>query len=207
MDSSHRSLGLLYESEKVGLATAEELSRQKEQLKNTEHRLDDINATLKTSERHLQGVKSVFGGIMNYLTGRRAAPGTAGPATAGGPNSMPVHSSSMPPIHSSSESSIHDLKNQPQQHQNHPGLRVRGMGGGGAAPDFTSPSSSHVDEMLDRNLQDMSAGLSRLKGLAEGLNSELNEHNQIIDSIEDKVEQNKWRVDKQNKDMAKLLKK
>ena len=69
LDSSHRSLGLLYESEKVGLATAQELNRQKEQLKSTEQRLDDINATLKTSERHLQGVKSVFGGIMNYFQG------------------------------------------------------------------------------------------------------------------------------------------
>jgi hypothetical protein len=32
------SVGLLYESEKVGLATAEELQRQKEQLKQTEVR-------------------------------------------------------------------------------------------------------------------------------------------------------------------------
>ena len=54
LDSSNRSLGLLYESERAGAATAEELNRQKEQLKRTEERLDDINSTLKTSERHLQ---------------------------------------------------------------------------------------------------------------------------------------------------------
>ncbi len=54
VDSSNRSLGLLYESERAGVATAEELNRQKEQLKRTEERLDDINSTLKTSERHLQ---------------------------------------------------------------------------------------------------------------------------------------------------------
>ena len=54
VDSSNRSLGLLYESERAGAATAEELNRQKEQLKRTEERLDDINSTLKTSERHLQ---------------------------------------------------------------------------------------------------------------------------------------------------------
>jgi synaptosomal-associated protein 29 len=73
LDSSQRSLGLLYESEKVGVATADELSRQKDQLKNTEQRLDDINSTLKQSERHLNGIKSVFGGLRNYFSGKGAA--------------------------------------------------------------------------------------------------------------------------------------
>ncbi len=38
----------------VGLATAEELTRQKEQLMLTEQRLDDINSTLRNSEKHIQ---------------------------------------------------------------------------------------------------------------------------------------------------------
>ena len=58
------------------------------------------------------------------------------------------------------------------------------------------PAAS-VDDALDRNLDDMAAGLSRsvcrnkfpssysiffrLKGLAQGLNSELNEHNDLLD--------------------------
>ena len=41
--------------------------------------------------------------------------------------------------------------------------------------------SGSVDEALDRNLDDMASGLARLKGLAQGLNSELSEHNQILD--------------------------
>ena len=73
LDSSNRSLGLLFESERAGIETAEELNRQKEQLKRTEERLDDINSTLKTSERHLQGIKSVFGGIKNYFSSRNAS--------------------------------------------------------------------------------------------------------------------------------------
>ena len=38
-----------------------------------------------------------------------------------------------------------------------------------------------MDEALDRNLDDMASGLARLKGLAQGLNSELSDHNQILD--------------------------
>ena len=80
-----RSISLLYESERTGQATAEELLRQKEQLKQTESRLTDINSTLKQSERHLQGIKSVFGGIRNYFKGGPAAAGVPGaaPMTAG----------------------------------------------------------------------------------------------------------------------------
>ncbi len=47
VESSQRSLGMLYESEKVGQNTASDLARQKEQLRSTEARLDDINSTLK----------------------------------------------------------------------------------------------------------------------------------------------------------------
>ena len=49
LKSSDRSLGLLFESEKVGAATAEELGRQKETLLRTEGRLDEINHTLKVN--------------------------------------------------------------------------------------------------------------------------------------------------------------
>ena len=67
LQSSERSLGLLYESERAGIATAEELDRQKETLKKTEERLDDINSTLKTSERHLQ-VCVIYNNIFNGMT-------------------------------------------------------------------------------------------------------------------------------------------
>ena len=67
LDSSNRSLGLLYESERAGAATAEELNRQKEQLKRTEERLDDINSTLKTSERHLQVLTNTLLHLMSRI--------------------------------------------------------------------------------------------------------------------------------------------
>ncbi|QQP56283.1 Snap-25 synaptosome-associated protein component of snare complex [Caligus rogercresseyi] len=50
-------------------------------------------------------------------------------------------------------------------------------------------------------------GLSRLKVLAHGLNKEMDEHNGILDRIDDGVGKNAWRIEKQNKDMSKLLKK
>jgi len=36
------------------------------------YRLDEINSTLNNSERHLNGMKSIFGGIRNYLFAKRS---------------------------------------------------------------------------------------------------------------------------------------
>jgi hypothetical protein len=91
----------------------------------------------------------------------------------------------------------------PHQHQayqdHHPGLRNK--------PGLMQKPAGSVDEALDRNLDDMASGLARLKGLAQGLNSELSDHNQILDRVTDKTEVVGFKVDKQNKDMNKILKK
>jgi len=207
VDSSNRSLGLLYESERAGAATAEELNRQKEQLKRTEERLDDINSTLKTSERHLQGIKSVFGGIKNYFSSKNAA------AAAGSGNSTQIRSSSTS-TSANGNAASNVASNAPYNSnrlngyeddidrlddtrgQNHPGLRTRGL---------HENSNKSVDELLDSNLDEMSLGLGRLKGLALNLNEELEEHNSILDRLDDKTANADWRVKKQNKDMDKLL--
>ena len=65
LESSLRSLQYLHESEKAGVATAEELDRQKEQLLRTEAKIDGMNVTLQRSERHIRGIRSIFGGIRN----------------------------------------------------------------------------------------------------------------------------------------------
>lgn len=203
VDSSHRSLGLLYESEKVGQATAEELARQKEQLQATEARLDDINSTLNRSERHLQGIKSIFGGIRNYFSGRGAPP-PAGGTTSASAGNLPALSQagggSSKGVGLTTTDS--DSRLDAMRQANHPGLRNRGL-----AEDGARLTGSGVDEILDRNLDEMSMGLSRLKGLAQNLNTELEDHNDILDRLDHKTSSTQWRVEKQNKDMSKLLKK
>jgi len=181
--SSERGLGLLYESEKVGVATAEELSRQKEQLLNTEQKLDDINSTLRNSEKHIQGIRSVFGSIRNYFSGHKTT--------------LPPPSHPAPQMPSSR--STGSIGQQQVYQEHHPGLRNK--------PGLVENTPASVDEALDRNLDDMASGLARLKGLAEGLNTELNEHNDILNRVSDKTEVVGFKVDKQNKDMTKILKK
>ncbi|XP_058137745.1 synaptosomal-associated protein 29 isoform X1 [Dasypus novemcinctus] len=65
--STSKSLSLMYESERVGVASCEELIRQRGVLERTEKTVDRMDQDLKTSQRHINSIKSVFGGLVNYF--------------------------------------------------------------------------------------------------------------------------------------------
>ena len=48
----------------------QELVHQGEQLDNVERKTSQINADMKTTQRHLNSIKSVFGGLKNWWSGR-----------------------------------------------------------------------------------------------------------------------------------------
>lgn len=70
LNSTQRSIGVLRDSEQIGIATAEELMRQREKLEKTDKQLDEINATLRFSQKHINGIRSVFSSLKNYVSGR-----------------------------------------------------------------------------------------------------------------------------------------
>lgn len=70
VQSTERSINILRDSEQIGIATAEELMRQREQLERTDKRLDEINASLRFSQKHINGIKSVFSSLKNYMSGK-----------------------------------------------------------------------------------------------------------------------------------------
>lgn len=71
LESTQRALASIYDSESMGTATAEELLRQREVLNNIEKKTDEVNSTLTVSQRHLNNIKSVFGGIKNWWAGKK----------------------------------------------------------------------------------------------------------------------------------------
>lgn len=70
IQSSEQSLRILQDSQQIGIATAEELARQREKLEKTDKNLDEINNTLISSQKHINGIKSVFSSLKNYMSGR-----------------------------------------------------------------------------------------------------------------------------------------
>uniref|UniRef100_A0A146LGG4 Synaptosomal-associated protein 29 n=2 Tax=Lygus hesperus TaxID=30085 RepID=A0A146LGG4_LYGHE len=187
VNSTERSLQYLRNSEEVGVATAEELMRQREQLEGTERRLDDINATLRISQKHIQGIKSVFGGLKNYFSGTRNIPNSSSSHKESSGNKI---TKADPPLLKTAKSD--DV-------MSHPGMRIRQ-----SEDDKPKPSTASHQERVDENLGHMLNHMSRLKGLAYDLSSEIDSQNKMIDDIYDKAERAERTISKQNKDIRKL---
>lgn len=190
--SSSRSLGLLYETEQVGIATAEELARQREQLDNTNKHLDDINQTLRFSQKHLNGLKSIFGGLKNYLGGQKDLQ----------PQPQVVPKQTIGDKINSPTSSIYNNNKNAQSDSN-------SLGATAQAENMLHSSQTTLggtfNKQLDKNLDEMAGSLSRLKGLAVDLHQEIDDQNDLIDDITTKVENVDGRLGKQNKEINRLL--
>lgn len=89
VNSTEKSLSILRDSEQIGIATAEELMRQREKLEKTDKQLDEINATLRFSQKHINGIKSVFSSLKNYMSGKN----DSSPSPAASSNSSKVGAS------------------------------------------------------------------------------------------------------------------
>ncbi|KAJ8910090.1 hypothetical protein NQ315_013227 [Exocentrus adspersus] len=195
ISSTEKSIGILRESEQIGIATAEELSRQREKLEKTDRQLDEINATLRFSQKHINGIKSVFSSLKNYMSGKNDA--------------SPTTSSSTPSTvkQSTSNQNLEDKLPVYDRYDNHPSTRLRNNDYSSAQEVVNQSGSKDFSARLDANLQEMCSNISRLKGLASELGSEIETQNDLISGIIDKTENADMTVNKQNKDMQRLLKK
>lgn len=191
LQASNRSLGLLYETEEVGKATASELAKQREQLEKTSRQLEEINSTLRFSQRHLNGLKSVFGGLKNYLSGNRDNMSPRMPSSPSGGEEIPSSSAPMSP------DDVFD---------NHPINRIRSdnIPSQQQQQRFANDKTT-FDRRLESNLESMCDSLSRLKGLATDMRGEIESQNDLLDNMNYKIEDVDMKMSKQNKEINKLL--
>ena len=141
--------------------------------------------------------QSIFSGFKNYFSKPAASAATTGTGDV-----KPTSSSS------NSDNALARTLEQQQggggggSKTEHPALRIRGL-----ENDFSHKPLSNVDEQLEQDLGEMSQSLARLKGLAKGLGTEIDDQNQLIDRIQSSTDKADWRIQRQNKDMERLLKK
>ncbi|KAM4808649.1 synaptosomal-associated protein 29 isoform 1-T3 [Rhinophrynus dorsalis] len=182
VDSSQRSVSLIYESEKVGVETAEELVRQGEALKRTEKMVDKMEQDMKTSQRHINSIKSIFSGFTNYF---RAKPAE----TTAQPDTEYATSNRLQEAMSTS-------KEQEEKYQaTHPNLLRRDFSETDTNRAASSSGYQHKNQVLrnyhqkiDNNLDDMSLGLGRLKNLALGLQSEIDDQDEVLERLTGKAD-------------------
>jgi hypothetical protein len=66
--SARNGLAKMNQAKQMGLATLEELDRQREVVHGMDQRLENMSADLKHNERHLRGIESIGGAIANKAT-------------------------------------------------------------------------------------------------------------------------------------------
>uniref|UniRef100_A0ABL0EFR2 t-SNARE coiled-coil homology domain-containing protein n=1 Tax=Rhodnius prolixus TaxID=13249 RepID=A0ABL0EFR2_RHOPR len=191
--STQRTLQHLRNSEYVGVATAEELLHQREQLERTGKNLDDINSTLRFSQKHIQGIKSVFGGLKNLISGKPSAP-VKKPSTSSSSEADPSLGSGSALCRvldkSSSPSGLHPVLTDKYVDQ----------------PEREVHDPHNKQEVLNENMEQILDSVKKLKDLASGLGEEIEGQNDMIESIIGKAERADRTLARQNKDIHKLLK-
>ncbi|XP_034026623.1 synaptosomal-associated protein 29 [Thalassophryne amazonica] len=203
MDSSYRSLGLIYESEKMGVDAAEELIRQGEALKRTDRMLDNMEHDLKTSQKHINGIKSMWGGLVNYFRGKNE---TKPPPE-------------QPSAYHASDKLQDALSNRREFNEkyqaSHPNLRRLEAEGFGAAESTYDGSSKQngysqnkqlkaAHQTLDNNLDEMSEGLRRLKNLGLGLQTEIDSQDSSVKNLLNKVDKMDGKIQHTNQQIKNL---
>jgi synaptosomal-associated protein 29 len=198
LNDSKITLGLVHESEKIGLNTAQELVRQREQLNNVEDKLDSMSAHLKDSQKHLTSMKSFFGGFKNYFS-------------RNSDKTQTIRSSET----KNTNNTIDSMENNFYA-QNHPALSQRGVHTNGFVLDEEetdqiysqqSSRSRQFDEELELNLNEIDSGVDRLKQLSLSLGNEIDSQNSLLDRITKDAERAEGMVKNQNIQMRQILRK
>ncbi|XP_060085600.1 synaptosomal-associated protein 29-like [Ylistrum balloti] len=215
LESTRRALSSLYDSERMGVATAEELTRQGEQLNNIESKVTDIDKNMTTTQKHLNSIKSVFGGIKNWWSTKKEDTNTRPePAETSSRLKQAMENQGSPMGAEAGRRKADtsgfgmeedDLDSRFMAGSRKP-VESQGYGQASRQQQILQPvTGSGREEETNDNLALMSDGMSRLRDLALGLGDEISRQNDQIDRITPKVDKVNVKVDDQNRQMRRIL--
>lgn len=192
IDTQKRALQSIAQSEEMGVATAEELLEQREKLEKANRQLDEISEMQDTSQRHINNLSSIFGGVRNFFSRKKADSGAARRTEAAAAEGEVSRQHLRSTIATNGMSS----------HVDRTAERVEDL----RSQSLTSNRPKDARDLeIDSNLVMMGDGMSRLKNLASGLGSEIESQNKLLDQMAPKAEHVNQRMNNQQKDLNRLL--
>ena len=188
VQSSNRSVQMVIESQTTAMETADELREQREQLERTSKNLDKINNDLDESDRNITSLKSIWGTMSNWFK-------------------KPIKKPEEVTQKSSSEDEDRKLQEETRNIQRNlrklDNIDVDSGSRSGASGGASYRTAE--DDIVDKNLDTMLAGLTMLKNQGLSLGQEIDDHNELIEDITTKSEKADNRVLNQNSRMDKIL--
>ncbi|CAF2959777.1 unnamed protein product [Rotaria sp. Silwood2] len=187
LDSTHRMLGLIKDTESVGVHITVELVEQRQKLQDIEKCCDGINATLGSAQKDINKLKSPLGVMKNYLRSP-----TIFRKSTSRPQSSDVAKTKTAPAKPTAAT---PMTLQPTNINNDVGT-------------YLGKPRSAMDE-LDRetedDLHDIHQGVIRLKVLALQMNDELESQKSLIDCLDKKIQGSNNDIKKKNEDLKTIL--
>jgi len=174
LNSTTRALRAISEAQETGAKTAQELVRQGEQLNNINEKLDDVNSTLTHTQKNINQIKSIFGGLKNRF--------------------MP----------SSKSSDKLDKQVRPEKIPKDKSKNTSAFNETEGQGSFATITGSDREKEINKNLDEMSLGLKSLNSLANDMKRELDRQNPLIENITRKAEVTHQRIDDQDKQMKRI---
>jgi synaptosomal-associated protein 29 len=192
--STGRSLRALEESEQIGVSTAENLLAQGEQLRKAEKNLDHIQNTTTQSQKHLNNIKSIFGGVKNYFSRTPSAKPSPSPSEDNFKSTTKL------------ESTVTTLQTETVTYDRTGGpSSIGGSLPAASKQNLVGTRWGAMDDEIDDNLDLMAKNLSRLKNLGMGLQDEIDEQNKVIDRLSVKADKADIVIRDQDKQMKKIM--
>ena len=196
LQSTHRSLHKIYETEDVSIATANQLHIQTSQLNNISKNLEISKQHVEISEvksKYLEKLKNKWFFIPDF-GGRKVKKLTA------------EHSSTAAELSRDLKQFNENRAKQNETKYGPPTCEITLSIANQTSSILPSTSTSSVDEVIDKNLRDMSKGLSRLKEMAKGMETEITNQNKTIDKLSENTDIVDVKVKRVNKRINTILK-
>lgn len=193
---------VVQETEQVGQSTLEMLSSQRETLERVENDLDNINTISRATQKHLNNMRSIFGGIKSLFSNNNSNTSTTiSNSRVGLPRSNTMHSvpSDIPAKQSTSATQVGNTSR--------PVYTPSSSSTVGLQQSSANRSSQPVVDDFEANLSELGFGLGRLKEMATKLGDEIGDHNDMLDRITEKSERAGDSIKHQNRQIQQLLKK
>ncbi|KAJ3240162.1 Protein transport protein S9 plasma membrane t-SNARE [Chytriomyces hyalinus] len=221
-DTTRRALQKMYDAEEIGQKSLTQLNQQSEQLHRIEHRLDAADSHAKISEAKAGELKALnrWFFLPTFGASKKAAA------------LEEKHKKEMAEAESRNEARKESARNGGGYYSGRQGassesdLSRGGRGGGdargargvgdsgngrngygGGGKSYSTPDGLERDDLeeeIDNNLDEMSAGLARLRMMGQTMGSEIESQTSHIRQISDRTDQVRDRVDKVHRDISKF---
>jgi len=205
LESSSRALGRLMHASEIAQSNLAKLASQSEQLEKVDKRLDEADHHVQVSETKTTRLKALNRWFFMPAIGAKSAKRRQESLEA-------------------KEKDKQDQRIKENERERDVGSRSSRPGKSGSAPIVSSRGSSSVgkaghihstpeglqrddvEEGIDSNLNQISAGLGRLKMMGASMNNELGRQTAQLSRIQDRTDVNKDKISRLNKQMNQLSK-